>query len=151
MIPIIDELLDELHGAQIFSKLDLCFVYHQIHMNLNDVEKTPFRSYHDYYEFYWYHSTSPMLHPYSKPLWMRYSDNSWENVLVFYDIILIYNKSRAEHTEHLDIVFCILQFHKFHVKLEKSQFGQKEVKYLGHLITSASAAVDPDKIKAMLH
>lgn len=52
--------------------------------------------------------------------------------------------------KHLDTVFSILQFRKLHAKLEECKFGQREVKYLGHLITSAGVGVDPEKIESML-
>jgi hypothetical protein len=47
---VVDELLDELHVAWFFTKLDLRSGYHQVQMHLDDVAKMTFRTHHGFYK-----------------------------------------------------------------------------------------------------
>jgi hypothetical protein len=71
-------------------------------------------------------------------------------VLVFIDDILIYSKNRKEHEEHLKLVLQVLREHQRYVKFSKCEFFQKQVHYLGHVISKEGVTVDPDKIKAIM-
>ncbi|GJW91288.1 ty3-gypsy retrotransposon protein [Tanacetum coccineum] len=70
-------------------------------------------------------------------------------VLVFFDDILIYSPSRAQHYQHLRHVFDTLAQHRYYAKRSKCTFGVTEVHYLGHVISQSGVATDCEKIKAI--
>ena len=71
-------------------------------------------------------------------------------VEIFIDDILIYSKNLEEHGKHLRIVLQRLRDNKLYGKISKCSFYQKEIHYLGHILSAKGIAVDPAKIKAIL-
>jgi hypothetical protein len=70
-------------------------------------------------------------------------------VIVFLDDILIYSKSEEEHEQHLRMVLQVLREHQRYAKLSKFLFYQREIHYLGHIISKNGIVVDPEKIKSI--
>jgi hypothetical protein len=71
-------------------------------------------------------------------------------LLVFFDDILMYNKTWDEHLAHLEEVLGFMQAQSSYVKESKCEFGMRELLYLGHIISEQRVQVHQEKIKAIL-
>jgi hypothetical protein len=152
MFPIlmVDELLDELHGARFFTKLDLHNGYHQVCMHLDDIHKTTFRTHHDHFEFL------------VMPFGLTNAPSTFQSlmndgvlpfirkfVLVFFDDILVFSRSWSKHLQHVNQVFQALQDHKLALKYSKCAFGTETMVHLGHIISVAGVTIDLAKVEAI--
>lgn len=121
-IPVVDESLDELHGAQFFIKLNLHSGYHQVRMDNHNTEKMAFRIHHGHFKF--------LVMPFGL-FWTRY--------FMIISIILIYSSSSEKYLHHASLVSQLLCSHKLFVKSSKCSIGAQQV------IDSTSVSMDNSK------
>jgi hypothetical protein len=149
-IPVVDELLDELQNTRFFSKIDLRSWYHQVLMHEDDIAKTVFRTHQSHFEFLvmpFGLTNAPatfqaLMNETLKPYILK-------SVLVFFDDILIYNATWADHLQHLRMVLDTLRQCHLFAKESKCVLGAKEISYLGHVISRQGVAMDITKVEAV--
>jgi hypothetical protein len=127
-LPRIDVLFDQLVGAKVFSKIDLRSGYHQIKIRASDIPKTAFSTRYGLYEFL------VMSFGLTNALaYFMYLMNSVfmpeldKFMVVFINDILVYSKSKDEHTKHLHTVLQRLRDHRLYAKLSKCDFWLREI------------------------
>jgi hypothetical protein len=150
-IPHIDELMDELHGAIFFTKIDLRSRYHQINIREQDIEKTTFRCHFGHFEFL----VMPFGLTNAPTTFQSFMNHIFRGqlrkyLLVFFDDILIYSKTWDEHLTHLEEVLDIMQAQSLYAKESKCEFGMRELLYLGHIISEQGVQVHQEKIRDTL-
>src|SRR6185295_9007764 len=126
--PRIDDLMDQLQGAKVFSKIDLHSGYHQISITSANIHKMAFRTHFGHFEF----TVLPFGLTNAPVTFMTLMNNVFHDLLdkfiiIYLDDILVYSKNASEHQDHLRQVFLLLRkYHPFG-KLSKCDFGKKSV------------------------
>ena len=149
-LPRIDESLDALGGAQIFSTLDLACGYHQVAMAEEDKQKTAFTTPLGLFEF----NRMPFGLTGAPATFQRLMQSSMNDLvfkiaLVYLDDILVYARDFEGHLHRLSVIFGRLRQLGLKLNPEKCRFGADSVNYLGHVISANGIATEEEKVRAV--
>ena len=150
-IPVPETLFRRLHGAKVYSKLDLQSGFYHVKVKAEDSPKTAFITRYGLYEF----TVMPFGLKNAPSTFMRLMNEVLKDflddfVVVYLDDILIFSKNEEEHELHLRKVLQRLKQHKLYAKLSKCEFFKSEVEFLGHMVSGDGLRMADDKVAAIL-
>ena len=149
-LPAVDQVLAQLAGAKVMSKLDANSGFWQIPLSPESAKLTTFIT---PYGRYCFHRLPFGISSAPEHFQRRMSDiltGLPGAVVCMMDDILIHGKTREEHDTHLRDVLNRLQDAGMTLNKEKCQFAQTSLKFLGHIIDSEGIRPDPNKVQAIL-
>ena len=149
-IPRIDETLDKLGKACIFTTIDLKSGYWQVKLAEKDKEKTAFSTRTGHYQF----TVMPFGLCNAPSTFQRLMDLVLEEYrfqfcLVYLDDIIIYSKNFDEHLQHIENVFSQLDKARLTLNLQKCSFAKDYLNFLGHTISKDGILPCKEKIQAI--
>ena len=151
MLPRFDDVVDNLSGAQYFSKLDLRSGYWQVPLAEKDKAKTAFSvgnlGFYECNRMGFGLTNAPAT--FQRLMEKCMGDMHLRECLIFLDDILIFSNTFDEHITRLESVFKRLQDHKLKLKPSKCELFKSSVTYLGHVVSKEGIHTDPEKLSAV--
>ena len=149
-LPRIEESLDALSGARWFTTLDLTSGYNQVPVTEADKPKTAFCTPFGLFE--WNRMPFGLCNApgtFQRLMQRIFGDKQCESLLLYLDDIVVFSSTVEQHLERLRVVLDRLKNEGLKAKLSKCSFFQKEVHYLGHVISRDGVSTEPGKVEAV--
>ena len=149
-LPRIDTCLDRLSGSVWYSTFDLRSGFHQVEVDPADVNKTTFICHRGTFRF----PRMPFGLCNAPATFQRLMDLvmtglTYETCLIYLDDLIVFSQDLQGHLHRLRSLFERLRNANLKLKPSKCQILQKEVKFLGFMISHQGIATDPDKVAAV--
>src|SRR3989440_492878 len=150
-LPFISEIQDRFQGAKLFTKLDVRDAYYLVRMKEGEEWKTAFRTRYGHYEYlvmpFGLTNAPATFQSLINATLQEYLDVF---VVAYLDDVLIYSAGTLEeHIQDVKKVMKKLQQKDLQLKIEKCEFHQKEVSFLGSIVSTNGIQMDPEKVKAV--
>lgn len=145
-LPRIEESLTSLSKSEWYSTLDLASGYWQVEVAPEDQEKTAFATPFGLYQF----ERMPFGLCNAPATFQRLMQRClgaqvYDYLLIYLDDVIVYSTDFHAHLKHLEQVFARLQEHGLKLQPRKCRLFQRNVAYLGHIVSKHGVATDPDK------
>ncbi|KAJ8037598.1 hypothetical protein HOLleu_18448 [Holothuria leucospilota] len=149
-LPRIDDCLDGMAGAKLFSTIDLQSGYWQIEVKESDRPKTAIITRSGLYEY----QTLPFglcnaPSSFQRCMELVLRGLQWKVLLVYLDDIIVFSNNFDRHIENLDEVLGRLMEAGLKLKPSKCEFFKPEVSFLGHVVSADGIKTDPKKVEAV--
>ena len=150
-LPRIDQILDHLHGATIFSSLDLAAGYWQVPLAVSAMTKTPFVSLHGgHYEYLRFpFGLCNASGTFQRLMTSILNEYLFSFVLIHLDDVLVYSENVKEHEKQMRHVFHALRQANLKLKPKKCRLFQESVTYLGYKLSPEGIAPVENKLVAV--
>lgn len=149
-VPRIEDALACLSGSKWFSVLDLRSGYYQVPMNESDKEKTAFICPAGFFQFERMpQGVTGAPATFQRLMEQTVGDMNLLEVLVYLDDLIVFGATLEEHESRLLKVLDRLKDEGLKLSLDKCQFCQPSVTYVGHVISQEGVSTDPKKTEAV--
>jgi hypothetical protein len=146
-----EQAINRLSGAKIYTQLDLRDAYHRIHIKEGDEWKTAFKTHYSHFKY----QVMPFGLANAPATFQSYVDRALADLkdvicVTYLDDIVIFSQTKEEHAEHVQLVLERLRKYKLYAKSSKCAFHTKEIKFLGFIILIEGIRMELERIQIIM-